>query len=190
MNAFLFALAATIASAVWLSAVAPALAQSGQECRAYDPGTCIVQRKGTFPIYSFGTVDWTFYCSDPHYPYVQYGAWSYDQRDKDGPRKSVTAIPDIETTDPTGLKLLMTNWWYPEVDVTVWLGCTQSTNIGQTCGSPVGDPHCPIVQGSTHNYCGPLGFCFQSYEQLCQPENVHYRCTASSGLVWCQRCPG
>jgi hypothetical protein len=188
-NAHLFAVAAAIGLAVWFSAVAPALASQdpGHECDGLKD--CVAEHKGTFPIGALGTVDWSYFCRIPGYPYASLN-FSYVQFDDSGPRKSVSAIPAVFFAERNEVKILMTNWW-SYVNVTVTIACTKTDQVfGNGCGDPVGDPHCPIVEGSTHNYCGQLGFCFQSYEQLCQPSNERYRCTADAGIVWCQKCPG
>ena len=188
-NAHLFAVAAAIGWAVWFSAVAPALASQdpGHECDGLKD--CVAEHKGTFPIGALGTVNYWYACRIPGYPYSTLN-FSYVQFDDAGPRHSVSAIPAVFAAWPNEVRILMTNWW-SYANVTVTIACTKTNQMNPNgCGDPVGDPQCPVVAGSIHNNCGTLGFCFQVFEERCQPSNQLYRCTADAGLVWCTPCPG
>lgn len=148
------------------------------ECQAGTPGT--------FSLGGWENMTVSYQCQSP-YPY----AWSYSYSQTGSP--SVSAWGFIFDENPGTYDIHITNWNpFATDDVTIIVGCSKNNSIsGNTCGNPQADPGCPLVPGSSKQYCsrGPVPVCFSVYQERCQPSNLLYQCTFDI-YPWCQACPG
>jgi len=184
---------------VWLCGMAPSAAK-GQSGAPDPPDPCIgggpnggdvpfcnSELRYFFDLGGWGTVAYDLTCTDPNYPYV----WTQTYTQTGYSSVSVTGV--ITFDSPGTFAALITNWNpFQEDDVAVRLACSKSNSFGGECGGPVGDPGCPVVDGSTQNHCsqGPVPVCILTYQERCQPANQLYQCTNTLGIAYCQQCPG
>jgi hypothetical protein len=130
------------------------------------------------------------YSCQGEYPYV----WSYTYT-VEGPHGLPTSIGTIFQESPQSIEIEFTNWSVYETGIiTVTLACSKSNSFGGgACGAPIHDPLCPVVPGSTKQYCSKTGpACFDIYQERCAPTNTLYNCTliALFDFDFCQPCPG
>ena len=147
---------------------------------------CQPQGQPTFSMGGWASTTKSYQCQKP-FPY----AWNFTWSQTGSP--SVSAIGAIFAVNPGTFDVLLTNWNpFATDDVTIVVGCsTRNSFDGSTCGAPQGDPGCPQVAGSQHQYCtnSPVPVCFATYKELCEPSNQLYSCTIDVlPLPWCQPC--
>ena len=149
------------------------------ECQASEPYT--------FSLGGWATSSLSYTCQSP-YPY----AWNFTYSQTGSP--SVSGVGAIFEVDPGTYDMLFTNWNpFATDDVTVTVGCSkQNSFTTNSCGATQSDPGCPVVAGSSHQYCsrGPVPVCFSTYQERCSANNLLYQCTIDVIVPWCQPCPG
>lgn len=148
---------------------------------------CQPQPQPTFAMGGWASTTKSYQCQSP-YPF----AWNFTYSQTGSP--SVSAIGAIFGENPGTFDVLLTNWnLFATDDVTIIVGCsTRNSFDGGSCGAPQGDPGCPVVAGSQHQYCsrGPVPVCFATYQERCSASNLLYSCTIDVIVPWCQPCPG
>jgi hypothetical protein len=148
---------------------------------------CQPQQEPTFSIGGWETTTKSYECKAP-YPY----AWDSTYTQTGSP--SVSSMSVVHATYPGYIDLLMTNWnIFATDDVTVTVACSKSNSFGGECGAPQSDPGCPVVNGSSHQYCskGPVPVCFSDFQERCPaPTKQLFSCTIDVIVTWCQPCPG
>jgi hypothetical protein len=147
---------------------------------------CQLQPQATFAMGGWASTTKSYACAAP-YPY----AWGFSYTQTGSP--SVSAIGEIGAVSPGNMNILLTNWNpFATDDVSIVVACSKQNSFGGSCGGVQGDPGCPQVPGSGHEYCskGPVPVCFGTYQERCQPSNQLYQCTDDVIVPWCQPCPG
>ncbi|MEO5766531.1 MAG: hypothetical protein ABIR52_14590 [Casimicrobiaceae bacterium] len=93
----------------------------------------------------------------------------------------MSAIGAIFAENPGTFDVLLTNWNpFATDDVNIVVACPKRNSFtGNSCGAPQSDPGCPVVAGSSHEYCskGPVPVCFATYQERCAPSKLLYSCT-------------
>ena len=149
------------------------------ECQAGVPAT--------FPLGGWATIAVSYQCQSP-YPF----AWGFTYSQTGSP--SVSAIGAIFDENPGTFDVLLTNWNpFATDDVTIVVACSKENSFtANSCGATQSDPGCPVVPGSSHQYCsrGPVPVCFSTYQERCSANNLLYQCTIDVIVPWCQPCPG
>ena len=149
---------------------------------------CQLQKQAPFWIAGShsGTRDFT--CTGA-YPYV----WNYTYVNA-GPHGLPTSTGIISAEYPGTFETLWTNWSvYKTGLITVTLACSKNNSFGGTCGAPVDDPECPLVQGSYRHSCNSRGgvpVCVAFWQERCTLNKQLYSCTDIEIADWCQPCSG
>ena len=147
---------------------------------------CQVQYQTWLELGGWASVAMAYTCQAP-YPFAR----KLDYQQTGSP--SISAIGVIAAVTPGTYDVLMTNWnLFQDDQVRAWLACSKVSEFGDSCGAVQRDPQCPLIAGTSHNYCsrGPIPVCFQQYEERCPANNQRYTCTIELGIEWCQACPG